>query len=62
MIFRLTPLAGAMIVDPEPIEDARGSFARSWCRREAEAHGLDPRVVQCNISFNAKKGTLRGSC
>ncbi len=50
MIFRPTPLAGAMIVDPEPIEDARGSFARSWCRREAEAHGLDPRVVQCTVA------------
>ncbi len=60
MIFKPTPLAGAMIVEPEPIEDPRGFFARSWCRREAEAHGLDPRVVQCNISFNAKKGTLRG--
>ena len=60
MIFRPTPLAGAMIVDPERIEDPRGFFARSWCRREAEAHGLDPRVVQCNISFNARRGTLRG--
>jgi len=41
-------------------EDERGFFARSWCRKEFEAHGLDPRTVQCNVSFNKLKGTLRG--
>lgn len=40
--------------------DERGFFARSWCRREFEEHGLDPRLVQCNLSFNRSKGTLRG--
>ncbi len=60
MIFQETKLKGAYIVDIERREDNRGFFARSWCRREFEAHGLNPQIVQCNISFNARKGTLRG--
>jgi dTDP-4-dehydrorhamnose 3,5-epimerase len=60
MIFHETLLSGAYIIDPERMEDERGFFARTWCRREFEAHGLNPRLVQCNISFNKKKGTLRG--
>jgi len=48
------------VIEPERLEDARGFFARSWCGREAEARGLNPRVVQCDISYNKKKGTLRG--
>ncbi len=60
MIFTETRLQGAFIIDIEPIEDERGFFARSWCRNEFEAHGLTPDFVQCNISFNKKKGTLRG--
>ena len=60
MIFTETNLKGAFIIDPERIEDERGFFARTWCQTEFEAHGLDTRLVQCNISFNAKKGTLRG--
>ena len=40
--------------------DERGSFARSYCWREFEAHGLNPRVVQCNVSYNRQRGTLRG--
>jgi len=60
MIFRDTPLGGAFIVDIERREDNRGFFARTWCLREFEAHGLNPRLVQCSISFNARKGTLRG--
>ena len=60
MIFTETKLKGAYIVDLEKIEDERGFFARSWCQREFEAHGLNSRLVQCNISFNLKKGTLRG--
>jgi dTDP-4-dehydrorhamnose 3,5-epimerase len=60
MIFHKTILNGAYIIDPERMEDERGFFARSWCRREFEAHGLNPGLVQCNISFNKKKGTLRG--
>jgi len=40
--------------------DERGFFARTFCRQEFEAHGLNPEVVQCNVSFNERKGTLRG--
>ena len=60
MIFTETKLKGAFIINVEPIEDERGLFARSWCREEFEAHGLNPELAQCNISFNNKKGTLRG--
>lgn len=60
MIFTEIKLKGAYIIDIEPIEDERGFFARSWCRNEFEKHGLNPDLVQCNISFNKKKGTLRG--
>lgn len=60
MIFHETRLKGAFIIEPERLEDKRGSFARTFCQEEFEARGLNPRVVQCNISFNKKKGTLRG--
>jgi dTDP-4-dehydrorhamnose 3,5-epimerase len=60
MIFTETKLSGAYVVDIERMEDERGFFARSWCRNEFVAHGLNPQLVQCNISFNAAKGTLRG--
>lgn len=60
MIFTETKLKGAFIINVEPIEDERGLFARSWCREEFKAHGLNPELAQCNISFNNKKGTLRG--
>lgn len=60
MIFSKTHLADAFIIDIEKKEDKRGFFARSWCRREFEAHGLTSNLVQCNISFNPLKGTLRG--
>jgi len=60
MIFTETKLQGAFIIDPERLEDERGFFARTWCQREFEAHGLNPKLVQCSISFNKKKGTLRG--
>jgi len=53
-------LPGVFVVEPDLIEDERGFFARSFCMNEFEKHGLDPRLVQCNISFNKKKGTLRG--
>ena len=58
--FIETKLLGAFIIELEPLADDRGFFARSWCRREAEAHGLRPDWLQCNISFNEKRGTLRG--
>ena len=60
MKFLETSLKGAYIIDIEPIEDNRGLFARSWCKREFEAHSLNSKIVQCNISFNTKKGILRG--
>lgn len=53
-------LPGAFLIDLERQEDERGFFARSWCSREFEAHGLNPRVLQCNVSFNRERGTLRG--
>jgi dTDP-4-dehydrorhamnose 3,5-epimerase len=60
MIFKETPLKSACLVELQRLEDERGFFARSWCQREFEAHGLNSRLVQCNISFNKKQGTLRG--
>jgi dTDP-4-dehydrorhamnose 3,5-epimerase len=60
MLFTETKLEGVFIIEPERIEDERGFFARTWCQQEFEAHGLSPRLVQCSISFNARKGTLRG--
>lgn len=60
MIFAETALRGAYVVDAELHRDPRGFFARTWCQREFGERGLNPRLVQCNISFNAKKGTLRG--
>ena len=60
MKFTATPLQGAYIIDLEPIEDERGFFARSWSVDEFAARGLNPRLVQCNISFNRRRGTLRG--
>lgn len=60
MLFTPTKLKGAFLIELEKLEDERGFFARSWCRQEFEAHGLNPRLAQCNISFNTKKGTLRG--
>lgn len=60
MIFTETPLGGAFVIDPEPIEDARGFFARTWCRREIGARGLETRIAQVSTSFSKRRGTLRG--
>lgn len=60
MIFRETKLKGAYVIDIEPLQDERGFFARAWCRREFTDRGLNPAIAQCSISFNEKKGTLRG--
>ncbi|HEY4283441.1 MAG TPA: dTDP-4-dehydrorhamnose 3,5-epimerase [Chthoniobacterales bacterium] len=60
MIFSETPLKGAFLINIEPHQDDRGFFARTFCREEFEKHGLNPNVVQCNISWNARAGTLRG--
>jgi dTDP-4-dehydrorhamnose 3,5-epimerase len=60
MIFKETILEGAFVIGLEKREDERGFFARTWCRREFENHGLTPLLVQCSLSFNRKQGTLRG--
>jgi len=60
MIFTETRLKGAYIIDIERREDSRGFFARAFCQKEFEAHGLKPVIAQANLAFNIKKGTLRG--
>jgi dTDP-4-dehydrorhamnose 3,5-epimerase len=60
MIFTETKLKGAYLIDVERLEDERGFFGRSWCKREFEANGLNPNAVQSNVSYNSHKGTLRG--
>ncbi len=60
MLFKETELKGVFIIDLEQKQDSRGFFARTFCAKEFEAHGLKPTVAQCNLSFNYRKGTLRG--
>ena len=60
MIFKETTLKGAYVIELERLQDERGFFTRSFCKKEFEEHGLNPHIVQCNISYNEKKGTLRG--
>ena len=60
MIFRETPLPGAWVLEPERFEDERGFFARTYCRRDFSERGLDPDIAQCSVSYNHRKGTLRG--
>jgi len=60
MKFIETKLKGAYIIEPERLEDERGFFARTFCQKEFEAHGRNSRLVQCNISYNKHKGTVRG--
>jgi len=60
MIFTETDIPGCLIIDIEPAFDERGFFARTFCKKEFAAHGLETEFVQCSISYNKKKGTLRG--
>jgi dTDP-4-dehydrorhamnose 3,5-epimerase len=60
MQFRETKLRGAYQIELELHADDRGSFARTYCSREFEAHGLNPRIAQCNVSCNDRRGTVRG--
>ena len=60
MRFLPTKLPGVFVVEMEMREDERGSFARSWCRDEFAAQGLDTNLAQCSVSFNKRRGTLRG--
>lgn len=60
MTFHETKLRWVFEIHLEPKSDERGFFARTWCQKEFAAHGLSPRLVQCNVSFNTRRGTLRG--
>jgi dTDP-4-dehydrorhamnose 3,5-epimerase len=60
MEFHETKIKGAFLISPHRIEDHRGYFARGFCRDEFSTHGLNPNMVQLNIGFSHKKGTLRG--
>jgi dTDP-4-dehydrorhamnose 3,5-epimerase len=60
VIFTETELKGAYIIELERLNDERGFFARTFCRGEFRVHGLNPNLVQCNISFNRQRGTVRG--
>jgi dTDP-4-dehydrorhamnose 3,5-epimerase len=60
MIFTETKISGAFIIEPEKLEDNRGYFLRSFCKKEFEAHGLQSNFVQFNISLSKNVGTLRG--
>ena len=60
MVFTETPLKGAYVIDIVPIEDERGWFARAFCKDEFAKYGLHTEYPQHNISYNLKKGTVRG--
>ena len=60
MKFEAIPLKGAWVIDLDAVVDARGYFARAYCEHEFKAHGIDSKIVQCNLSQNHKAGTLRG--
>jgi dTDP-4-dehydrorhamnose 3,5-epimerase len=53
-------LPGVFLIEPEPLADDRGFFARTWCSREFADHGLVTAIAQCSLSYNRRKGTLRG--
>jgi len=60
LIFTETSLKGAYVIDIEKIEDNRGFFARTWEQKKFEEMGLISKIIECSISFNLKKGTVRG--
>jgi dTDP-4-dehydrorhamnose 3,5-epimerase len=60
MIFKELKIKGAYLIDLEKREDDRGFFARSFCSRDFQEHGLSGQIQQSNISYNKKAGTLRG--
>lgn len=60
MRFTELTVAGAYVIEPERLEDARGFFARVWCVRELEAQGLETSFAQASIAYSEKRGTLRG--
>lgn len=60
MLFRETRLPGVFEIGMTLLPDERGFFARTWCQNEFKEHGLESNLVQCSISFNRHRGTLRG--
>ena len=60
MIFHELEISGAYLLEPQRHDDERGFFARTFCRRQFEQRGLEPAVAQCNVSFNHRRGTVRG--
>lgn len=60
MLFRETKLPGVFEIGLELLHDERGFFARTWCQNEFKEHGLESKLVQCSISFNRHRGTMRG--
>jgi dTDP-4-dehydrorhamnose 3,5-epimerase len=60
MIFKETEVRGVFVLELERVEDERGFFARTWCQKEFQMHSMVSHLVQANISFSKKKGTLRG--
>lgn len=60
MKFHSTAIRDALEISIEKKPDERGFFARTWCEAEFDAHGLESKLVQCSISYNSRKGTLRG--
>jgi dTDP-4-dehydrorhamnose 3,5-epimerase len=60
LIFTKTPLAGAYVIEPERMSDARGFFARIWCQKELRRLGLSVDIAQANVGFSRRRGTVRG--
>jgi dTDP-4-dehydrorhamnose 3,5-epimerase len=58
--FTETPILGVWVADVDRIEDERGFFGRMWCQREFAEHGLNSEMVQANVGYSKRRGTLRG--
>lgn len=60
MKFLETALSGCFVVEPEPVTDDRGLFARTFAARDFQGLGLNPAVVESSVSYNTLRGTVRG--
>ena len=60
MKFEESHIPGVFLIEPELLGDDRGFFARSFCQKEFAEFGLEQNYVQCNLSYNADRGTTRG--
>lgn len=58
--FTPTSIDRALLIQSQPLADERGYFARVWCQQEFAELGLNTDLVQCNLSHNHQRGTLRG--